>query len=149
MNNEITILMHKLNLLELYYYILKKYDEKAALKFLEDIKISPIKINSEISDNVFITAGRLKSLYKISLADSIGLAVVIINNGCFVTADHHEIDIVEQKENWSEYILNDGVTIRVKQAIVQIIKVDESESHKGEMGYMVQAQPIVTIIPKE
>jgi len=100
-NDEITILMHKLNLLEVYYYILKKYDEKAALKLLDDIKISPIKINSEISDNVLITAGRLKSLYKMSLADSIGLAETIINNAYFVTADHHEIDIVEEKESLS------------------------------------------------
>ena len=38
-NDEVTILMHKLNLLEVYYYILKKYDEKAALKLLDDIKM--------------------------------------------------------------------------------------------------------------
>jgi hypothetical protein len=34
-----------------------------------------------------------------SLADSIGLAEAIINGGCFVTADHHELDIVEKKEH--------------------------------------------------
>ena len=98
-NDEITILMHKVNFLEVYYYILKKYDEKAAFKLLEDIKVSPIKFNAEITDNILIKAGKLKSQYKMSLADSIGLAEAIINNGFFVTADHHEIDIVEKKEN--------------------------------------------------
>jgi hypothetical protein len=34
-----------------------------------------------------------------SLADSIGLAEAIINDGYFVTADHHELDIVEKKEH--------------------------------------------------
>jgi hypothetical protein len=33
-----------------------------------------------------------------SLADSVGLAETIINNAYFVTADHHEIDIVEKNE---------------------------------------------------
>ena len=98
-NDEITILMHKVNFLEVYYYIFKKYNEKAAFKLLENIEISPIKLNTEISNNILITAGRLKSLYMMSLADSIGLAEAIINNGYFVTADHHEINIVEEKEN--------------------------------------------------
>jgi len=38
-------------------------------------------------------------MYKMSLADSIGLAEAIINKGYFVTADHHELDIVEKKEH--------------------------------------------------
>jgi predicted nucleic acid-binding protein len=97
-NGEIKILMHKVNLLEVYYYIHKRYNEQAALNLLEDVKIAPIKINAEITDTILKKAGRLKSLYKMSLADSIGLAEAIINDGCFVTADHHELEIVEEKE---------------------------------------------------
>jgi predicted nucleic acid-binding protein len=97
-NGEIKILMHKVNFLEVYYYIYKRYNERAALNLLEDIKTAPIKLNTEITDTILIKAGRLKSLYKMSLADSIGLAEAIINNGCFVTADHHELDIVEENE---------------------------------------------------
>jgi len=97
-NGEIKILMHKINFLEVYYYIYKKYSEKTALKLLEDIKIAPIRINTEITDDILIKAGRLKSLYKMSLADSIGLAETIINNGYFVTADYHELEIIQEKE---------------------------------------------------
>jgi hypothetical protein len=50
-------------------------------------------------DVIFIRAGRLKSLYKMSLADSIGLAETMINNGYFVTADHHKLEIIQEKEN--------------------------------------------------
>ena len=96
--NEIDILMHKINLLEVYYYICKRYSEQTALKLLEDIKISSIKMDTEITDEILIKAGRLKSLYKMSLADSIGLAVSIINDGYFITADHHELDVVQEKE---------------------------------------------------
>jgi hypothetical protein len=59
----------------------------------------PIRIDAEITDTILIKAGRLKSLYKMSMADSIGLAEAIINGGYFVTADHHELEIVEEKEN--------------------------------------------------
>jgi predicted nucleic acid-binding protein len=96
---EINILMHKVNFLETYYYIYRRYNEQTALRLLKDIKIAPIRIDTEITDDIIIKAGRLKSLYKMSLADSIGLAVAIINNGYFVTADHHELEIVQEREN--------------------------------------------------
>jgi len=97
-HGEIKIIMHKINFLEVYYYIHKKYDEQTALKLLEYIKISPIKIDAEITDATFIMAGRLKSLYKMSLADSIGLAEAMTNDGYFVTADHHELEAVQKSE---------------------------------------------------
>ena len=96
---EIKVIMHKINFLEVYYDTYKTYGEEKALKLLEDIKITPMKINSEITDDIMVKAGRLKSLYKISLADSIGLAETMINKGCFVTADHHELEVIQEKEN--------------------------------------------------
>jgi len=98
-NGEIRIMMHKVNFLEVYYYIYKRYGENIARNLLRDIRISPIKLDNEITDDILIKAGRLKSLHKMSLADSIGLAEAIINGGYFVTADHHELDIVEKKEH--------------------------------------------------
>jgi predicted nucleic acid-binding protein len=95
---EIKIIMHKVNFLEVYYYIYKRYNEQNALRLLKDIKVAPIKIDTEITDDILIKAGRLKSLYKMSLADSIGLAETIINDGYFVTADHHELETVQEKE---------------------------------------------------
>ncbi|MDR0446149.1 MAG: hypothetical protein LBH17_03835 [Oscillospiraceae bacterium] len=45
-----------------------------------------------------IESGRLKSAYKISLADAIALAEASVSGGHCVTADHHEMDKVEQGE---------------------------------------------------
>ncbi|MCL2601528.1 MAG: hypothetical protein FWD91_01810 [Treponema sp.] len=41
-NEEIKIIMHKVNVLEVYYYIYKKYDEQIALEIVQ--KSEPIKI---------------------------------------------------------------------------------------------------------
>jgi predicted nucleic acid-binding protein len=93
------IIMHKINLLEVYYDTYKTYNEEKALKLLEDIKTSPIKITNEITDDILMWAGRLKAKYRISLADAIGLAETIIHDGYFVTADHHELEIVQEQEH--------------------------------------------------
>jgi PIN domain nuclease of toxin-antitoxin system len=97
-NNRAQILMHNVNLLEVYYDIYKLYDETSAIKFLDEIKNTPIKLVAEVNDDIIINAGRLKRKYKISLADSIGLAETIISNGTFVTSDHHELDKIEKNE---------------------------------------------------
>ncbi|MCL2320294.1 MAG: PIN domain-containing protein, partial [Treponema sp.] len=81
MDAEIKVLMHKINFLEVYYDTYKTYGEEKALKLLEDIKITPIKINTEINDDILIKGGRLKAMYKMSLVDSIGLAEAVINDG--------------------------------------------------------------------
>jgi predicted nucleic acid-binding protein len=44
-------------------------------------------------------AARFKTTYKISIADSIALAETSVSGGTIITADHHEMDIVEQNEH--------------------------------------------------
>ena len=93
------IIMHTVNLLEVYYHIYKIYDEVSALNFLNEIKNSPIQLSSEVTDDIIVNAGKLKKQYKLSIADAIGLAETIIIDGSFVTADHHELDVIEKNEN--------------------------------------------------
>ena len=98
-NKQARIVMHALTLYEVYYNICMMYNESLALQFLEKIEKSPIELNTEITKEMIIKAGKLKGHYKMSLADSIGLAQTILSNGSFVTADHHELDIVDEHEN--------------------------------------------------
>jgi uncharacterized protein len=98
-NKEAKIIMHTVNLLEVYYHVYKLYDEVSALNFLNEIKESPIQLHAEVTNEIIINAGKLKRKYKLSLADAIGLAETIIFNGSFVTADHHELDMIEKNEN--------------------------------------------------
>ena len=97
----VDLAMNKLNLLEVYYDLLRTYGKDRADEVLEEIRQLPIKFYSELSDDMFFEAGRLKTTYKISVADSIALAQAITINGTIVTADHHEFDVIEEKESIS------------------------------------------------
>jgi predicted nucleic acid-binding protein len=57
------------------------------------------EIFRQIADGNLFEAGRLKAGYKISIADSIALATAFIYESELVTCDHHELDVIESKEN--------------------------------------------------
>jgi predicted nucleic acid-binding protein len=97
-NKKAKLIIHTVNLLEVYYHIYKLYDEVAAQNFLDEIRDTPIILRTEVSNDIIINAGKLKKQYKLSLADAIGLAETIISKGSFVTADHHELDLIEKNE---------------------------------------------------
>ena len=96
---KIEIFMHRVNFLEVFYHTSRKHGIERAFLLFRAIYTYPINLISGLSNNVFLEAGRLKSMYKLSIADSIGLALSIIQNGRFVTCDHHEMDIIQKKEN--------------------------------------------------
>jgi len=93
-----TVYMNSLNLLEVYYDIYRKAGKEKAKEQLSMIEKLPVSIRSELSGKVFMEAGRLKASYRISIADSVALAETAVSGGKLLTADHHEMDIVERKE---------------------------------------------------
>ncbi|MDR3277923.1 MAG: PIN domain-containing protein [Oscillospiraceae bacterium] len=95
---EAIITMNKLNLLEVYYDVYRSRGKEQADVMIVEFKKRPITIASEITDEIFAEAGRLKAFYKISLADSIALAETAVSEGELLTADHHELDMVEKSE---------------------------------------------------
>jgi predicted nucleic acid-binding protein len=96
--DEIQLYLHKINFLEVYYKVMQKDAAKAKLIY-DTILHLPILIRTDISDEVFEEAARLKVRYKVSLADSIALAVASINQMTLVTCDHNELDRVDESEN--------------------------------------------------
>jgi PIN domain nuclease of toxin-antitoxin system len=99
LEDEVSITMNKLNLLEVYYDVYRRCGEGAATDMLEMVAGTPIDIIHEISDAVFKEAGRLKASYRISLADSMALAEASISGSSLLTSDHHEFDIIEKSES--------------------------------------------------
>ena len=71
---EVDVFLNKLNLLEVYYGDYRVHGKAAADNMLGKVKKLPISIVHEISDAVFLEAGRLKAAYKISIADAVALA---------------------------------------------------------------------------
>ena len=57
------------------------------------------------------------------------------------------MDILESKEPWSEYVLEDGTKIKAKQAAVNILKLDQ-KNPDGTPVYMLQSQQMMLVIPK-
>jgi predicted nucleic acid-binding protein len=94
-----TVTMNKVNLLEVYYGFYREDGKEVAEQYIQDIEDSPIIIEDRISDDIFKHAGRLKSNYRISLADAIVLAQAAATGATVVSADHHELDAVEDGED--------------------------------------------------
>jgi len=92
------LIMSKFNFLEVYYKIYKAYGKDEADNLLATMEQMPIMIKDSLTNEVLKEAGRLKSQYKLSIADSIAVAESIVNKASLVTADHHEIEPVEKAE---------------------------------------------------
>ena len=91
--------MNKLNLFEVYYGIRRTEGYELAERFYSTVLRLPIIIIDGISDAVFREAGRIKSSYRMSLADSIALGEASVMGASLITSDHHEFDAVEQGED--------------------------------------------------
>ena len=66
---------------------------------MNTINHTPLVIIDTISQRVYYEAARLKGIYhRLSLADAVGVATAIDLSGVFVTADHHELETVANKE---------------------------------------------------
>ena len=91
------IVINRVNLLEVYYGLLNESGVEFADKILQSVTDSVVEI-SDLNQTSLREAGRIKSKYKISLADSIAIAETSVSGGILLTADHHEMDQVEQNE---------------------------------------------------
>ncbi|MDX9872948.1 MAG: PIN domain-containing protein [Clostridia bacterium] len=97
------VYMNKINLYEVYYGYYRDSEKHKADEVYNLIKAMPISITETFTDDIFTEAARLKTQYKMSLADSIALGEAIIRRAQLVTADHHEFDPVAKKENVKIY----------------------------------------------
>jgi predicted nucleic acid-binding protein len=95
-DTEITI--NIVNLLEVYYGFRRERGADYADAILHNIEESIIKI-APVSKEVLREAGRIKAEHsRISLADAVVLAEACVSGGILLTADHHEMDKIEQSE---------------------------------------------------
>jgi predicted nucleic acid-binding protein len=95
-SGEITVFIHAVNLLEVYYDRLYKAPGLAG-EILDKLYASPIIILDTISAALIREAGKMKRLYKPSLADSFALAAALFMHSTLVTADHHDLDAIESQ----------------------------------------------------
>lgn len=94
----VRLYMNRVNLYEVYYGFYREYGKEYALNVFENVEDSNILV-TEFDREIFLESGRIKATYKLSLADSIAIAQTIKLEGVILTADHHEFDSIEGKEN--------------------------------------------------
>ncbi len=56
------------------------------------------------------------------------------------------VDFLTRKEDFNEYQLADGKTIRIKMVVTQIIKLVDERAPDGSPVYLIQSQNIVAPI---
>ena len=94
-DSSLDLLMHRINLLEIYYGFYRDDGKERATEIYNKIKGLPISFYSDVSEELLLESGRLKASYSISLADSIALGFAKLNGAQLVTSDHHEFDTLD------------------------------------------------------
>lgn len=84
------------NVLEIAYDAVRRSGQStSAREVIESIRRLPIEIRWEMDEAMIEIAARFKSQSRISLADSIALALAGIRDAPLATSDHHEFDPIE------------------------------------------------------
>ena len=83
--------------MEVYYGFYRNNGSDYARKIVDNVDLSPIII-SDVDMNLLLEAGRLKAIYRISMADSIVLAQAFVLDGYVLTSDHLKFDDIEGYE---------------------------------------------------
>ena len=91
------LLMHKINLYEVFYDTWKAQNEAAAILFYDTFTNLPVSIIDSISDELMGEAARFKTEYRVSVADSFALAAAKTHGAALVTSDHTEFDPIKEK----------------------------------------------------
>ncbi len=85
------------NVLEVAYDAVRRQkDTQAAKEVLDCVENLGVEIVWTMTSAVLLRAAEFKSQGRISLADSIALALALDSGAKLVTADHHEFDAFEQ-----------------------------------------------------
>ncbi|MBI2956126.1 MAG: hypothetical protein HYY26_02315 [Acidobacteria bacterium] len=64
------------------------------------------------------------------------------------TIEAEDMEFQAQREDWSEYQVEDGYTVRIKLVVSSILKTAERDP-QGNPVYIVQSTNIVKVLPPE
>lgn len=55
------------------------------------------------------------------------------------------VPITSAKESFSEYTLEDGTTLKMRPAVVEVVRLDETWDDEGNPTYLVRSAQIMTV----
>jgi hypothetical protein len=83
---------------------------------------------------------------EVFMGEKIKILVPALTGGMTETVGQN-MEIIESKELWSEYVLDDGTKIKAKPVVVSIVKLDQ-KAPDGTDVYVMQGQTIMHVPPK-
>jgi predicted nucleic acid-binding protein len=89
--------LRSVTLAEIYYDSLRTSGSQNANDLFEDISGLPIQIAWNLAPELIARVGHFKTTQRISFADCFVLALAEMENAVVVSTDHHEFDVIEQK----------------------------------------------------
>lgn len=95
---DVRIYLHAIHLGEVYYITLREQGPNLADLAYARIKAFPLRYIDNISEEMLLTAARLKANYPISYADAFAASLAIIHNSYLLTGDP-EFKTLVKKEN--------------------------------------------------
>lgn len=84
---KVKLYLHNINLGEIYYQVFRNEGEHQANAVLTKVKRYPVEFIEDFSEELMLTAARLKATYPISYADAIASATAIQKSGSVITGD--------------------------------------------------------------
>jgi hypothetical protein len=57
------------------------------------------------------------------------------------------VNVVKTDEPWSEYVLEDGTKLRMKQTVINVVRLDDKDDNGNPM-YSIQSQQTLFVIPQ-
>lgn len=92
------VLVHALNLCEVYYDFYRANGETAARDAVRDLLALGVRLRSDFSTEFWQAAGALKARGRISLADCFAVTLAQVVGGSVLTSDHHEFDPLAERD---------------------------------------------------
>lgn len=92
MNPEDSFYAHAINLLEVYYDFVRKFDESVGRRALEDLAADSVIKRRDMNQEFLLRVGDLKARGRISIPDCFCVVLAQELGGQVVTSDHHEFD---------------------------------------------------------
>lgn len=87
-----TVLMHALNVCEVYYDCVRVKGEEYADQLVDSLISGDVTIRDDMDADFWKFAGKLKARGRIALADTFAVALAAREEAILLTSDHHEFD---------------------------------------------------------
>lgn len=96
-NQRHVFFMHRVNLGELYYGMVKHHGEKQANSIYGVVLQFPVQYIEDLSDPFLMTAGKLKVQFGLGFADSFAATTAILLNAVLITKDNDFRSLEKQR----------------------------------------------------